>query len=206
MKVAPLGWTLTQREWGRHGGHLSADQRQRVWERFLCVSTTPLWMDGHHLSGLFGQGAVGRGMCDINTFTLIQEHPAGPVLAAIPIRNGICHTASWFTSRLQAHHTATSSLLMFGYIKSVRPGDRYHAVLSTYPGLSSDDNGRRWDQTGTQGYSYVYNNLLSFDDANHRTIARPYHQLFGTTGWSLKGLFGRLKELIFPTGRTTLSI
>lgn len=41
----------------------------------------------------------------------------------------------------------------------------------------------------------------NFDNASHRIIARPYHQLFGATNWFIKGLFGRFGNgLNIPNG------
>ncbi|MFM5757800.1 hypothetical protein [Aeromonas hydrophila] len=203
MKVAPLGWTLT---------HESGDGMVAIY-RPTNVSESgnvSLRIDNTAFSGWTGatyraylaKAQLVEDVVDINTFTLLYEHRWPATKRYSDGRWDLIGDGQlfYFLPAYAAH--SYQALLMFGYIKSVRPGDRYHAVLSTYPTTSADDAGRRWDQTGTSpSYAYVYNSLLSFDDANHRIIARPYHQLFGTTGWWLKGLFGRFGNGIsIPNG------
>jgi len=203
MKVAPLGWTLT---------HESGDGMVAIY-RPANVSESgnvSLRIDNSAFSGWTGatyraylaKVQLVEDVVDINTYTLIYEH-RWPCTGRYSDKRWDLVGDSQLVYFLPAYAAHSyQSLLMFGYIKSVRPGDRYHAVLSTYPTTSSDDAGRRWDQTGASpAYAYVYNNLLSFEDGNHRIMARPYHQLFGTTGWWLKGLFGRFGNGInIPNG------
>lgn len=202
MKVAPLGWTLT---------HESGDGMVAIY-RPTNVSESgnvSLRIDNTAFSGWTGatyraylaKVQLVEDVVDINTYTLIYEHRWPATKRYSDGRWDLIGDPQlfYFLPAYAAYNY--QPLLMFGYIKSVRPGDRYHAVLSTYPITSADDTARRWDQTGQVAWAYVYNNLLSFDDSNHRMMARPYHQLFGTTGWWLKGLFGRFGNGInIPNG------
>lgn len=118
--------------------------------------------------------------------------------------NAIEHLA-WFASRgdsligdpqlfyfLPAYAAGNyQSLFAFGYIKSVRPGDRYHALLMHYSSTSADDTGRRWNSGAGQSATSYGTQGLAFDDSSLRVLARPYSQLFGTAAWWLKGMFAR---------------
>lgn len=203
MKVAPLGWTLT---------HESGDGMVAIY-RPTNVSESgnvSLRIDNTAFSGWTGatyraylaKVQLVEDVVDINTYTLIYEHRWPATKRYSDGRWDLIGDGQLFYFLPAYAANSYQPLLMFGYIKSVRPGDRYHAVLSTYPTTLSDDQGRRWDQTNTSSaYAYVYNNLLSFEDSSHRIMARPYHQLFGTTGWWLKGLFGRFGNGInIPNG------
>ncbi|MGY3884216.1 hypothetical protein [Aeromonas aquatica] len=193
MKVAPLGWTLT---------HESGDGMVAIY-RPTNVSESgnvSLRIDNTAFSGWTGatyraylaKAQLVEDVVDINTYTLIYDH-RWPCTGRYSDKRWDLIGDSQLIYFLPAYaQHSCQPVLMFGYIKSVRPGDRYHAVLSTYSTTTADDSSRRWDQTGlSQNYAYVYNSLLAFDDSNHRAMARPYHQLFGVTGWWLKGLFGR---------------
>ncbi|MGL6382205.1 hypothetical protein ACSZMU_08115 [Aeromonas caviae] len=198
MKVAPLGWTLT---------HESADGMVAIY-RPTNVSESgnvSLRIDNTAFSGWTGatyraylaKVQLVEDVVDINTYTLIYEHRWPATKRYSDGRWDLIGDPQLFYFLPAYASPNFQTLLMFGYIKSVRPGDRYHAVLGTYPTTSSDDSTRRWDQATTANWSYVYNNLLNFDDSNHRVMARPYHQLFGAVSWWLKGVFSR-----FGTGMT----
>ncbi|WP_421290905.1 hypothetical protein [Aeromonas taiwanensis] len=193
MKVPPLGWTLT---------HESGDGMVAIY-RPTNVSESgnvSLRIDNTAFSGWTGatyraylaKVQLVEDVVDINTYTLIYEHRWPATKRYSDGRwDLIGDDQLFYFLPAYAQHNY-QPLLMFGYIKSIRPGDRYHAVLSTYPSTTADETSRRWDQTVTSpSYASVYNSLLNFDDTSHRIMARPYHQLFGTTGWWLKGMFAR---------------
>lgn len=203
MKVAPLGWTIT---------HESGDGKVFIL-RPTNVSESgnvSLRIDNTAFSGWSGvtyraylaKMAMVEDVVDINTYTTIYEHRWPATKRYSSGRWDLIGDQQlfYFLPAYAAH--GYQPLLMFGYIKSVRPGDRYHAVISNYPTTSSDESQRRWDQTtSSSSYAAVYNNLLNFDDSAHRGIARPYHQLFGSTSWWLKGVFGRFGNgLSVPNG------
>lgn len=192
MKVAPLGWTLT---------HESGDGMVAIY-RPTNVSESgnvSLRIDNTAFSGWTGASyraylakvQLVEDVVDINTYTLIYEHRWPATKRYSDGRWDFIGDGQLFYFLPAYAISNYQALLMFGYIKSVRPGDRYHAVLSHYPTTSSDDSPRRWDQATTSNWGYVYNNLLSFEDSGHRVMARPYHQLFGTVSWWLKGVFSR---------------
>ncbi len=198
MKVAPLGWSQT---------HESGDGMVAIY-RPTNVSESgnvSLRIDNTAFSGWTGatyraylaKVQLVEDVVDINTYTLIYEHRWPATKRYSDGRWDLIGDPQLFYFLPVYASPNFQTLLMFGYIKSVRPGDRYHAVLGTYPTTSSDDSTRRWDQATTANWSYVYNNLLNFDDSNHRVMARPYHQLFGAVSWWLKGVFSR-----FGTGMT----
>lgn len=198
MKVAPLGWTLTHES---GDGMVAIYRPTNVSESgnvSLRIDNTAFsgWTGGTYIAYLAKVQLV-EDVVDINTYTLIYEH-RWPCTGRYSDKRWDLIGDSQLFYFLPAYAISNyQSLLMFGYIKSVRPGDRYHAVLSTYPTTGANETSRRWDQATNTNWGYVYNNLLSFDDSNHRIMARPYHQLFGTVGWWLKGVFAR-----FGTGMT----
>ncbi len=193
MKVAPLGWTLT---------HESGDGMVAIY-RPTDVSASgnvSLRIDNTAFSGWAGttyraylaKAQLVEDVVDINTFTTIYEHRWPATKRYSDGRWDFIGDSQLFFFLPAYANVSYQALFMFGYIKSVRPGDRYHAVLTTYPTTNADDSSRRWDSVTTSpSFSSVYNNLLAFDDTNHRIMARAYHQLYGTTGWWLKGLFSR---------------
>ncbi|HAT2250302.1 MULTISPECIES: hypothetical protein [Aeromonas] len=198
MKVAPLGWTLT---------HESADGMVAIY-RPTDVSASgnvSLRIDNTAFSGWTGTSSaylakaqLVEDVVGIDTYTLIYDHRWPATKRYSDGRWDLIGDSQllFFLPAYAAHNY--QALLMFGYINSVRPGDRYHALLATYCVQSANDTARRWDaSTSSPSYAYVYNNLLSFDESSHRVIARAYHQLYGTTVWWLKGVFPR-----FGTGLT----
>ena len=192
MKVAPLGWTLTHES---GDGMVAIYRPTNVSESgnvSLRIDNTAFsgWTGATYLAYLAKVQLV-EDVVDINTYTLIYEH-RWPCTGRYSDKRWDLIGDGQLFYFLPAYAVSNyQALLMFGYIKSVRPGDRYHAVLSTYPTTGANETGRRWDQSGSSTWGNVYNNLLSFDDSAHRIMARPYHQLFGTVGWWLKGVFSR---------------
>jgi len=76
---------------------------------------------------------------------------------------------------------------VFGDINSVRPGDQYGCVMNRYI-TNSTDSSYEWDNTSTE---YITTSLLAHGTTGERILARPHHQLFGTTGWYTSGLYSR---------------
>ncbi|OCA61522.1 hypothetical protein A9R10_12670 [Aeromonas piscicola] len=206
MKVAPLGWTLT---------HESGDGKVAIY-RPANVSESgnvSFRIDNTAFSGWTGANTWGYGsylakiamvedVVDINTYTTIYEHrlPATQRYSA-KVWDFIGDSQLFYL--LPAISAASyQAIFCIGYIKSIRPGDRYHAVLCHYSTTNAGDNGVAWgvrDQPG--GVNNCGTPLTSFDNSAQRVIARPYHQLFGTTAWWTKGLFGRFGAgLSVPNG------
>lgn len=197
MKVAPLGWTLT---------HESADGKIAIYRpaNISESGNVSLRIDNTAFSGWSGASYMGylakiqmvEDVVDINNYTLIND-ARWPATARYSDKRWDLIGDSQLFYFLPAYATANyQALFCFGYIKSVRPGDRYHAITINYSSLLADDSNRRWNTTGS--FTSYYNFALAFEDTNYRVLARPYSQLFGTTGWWLKGFFTR-----FGTGMST---
>ncbi|WP_454009424.1 hypothetical protein [Aeromonas sp. Marseille-Q7275] len=192
MKVAPLGWTLT---------HESGDGMVAIY-RPTNVSESgnvSLRIDNTAFSGWTGatmmaclaKVALVEDVVDINTYTLIQEH-RWPATGRYSDKRWDLIGDSQLFYFLPAYAAANyQSLFAFGYIKSVRPGDRYHAVLMHYGVVSADDTNRRWNIGAGGSFTNYGTQALAFDDTSYRALARPYSQLFGTATWWLKGVFAR---------------
>lgn len=192
MKVAPLGWTLT---------HESGDGKVAIY-RPANVSESgnvSLRIDNTAFSGWSGATYYGylakvqmvEDVTDINTFTLINE-ARWPATSRFSDKRWDLIGDSQLFYFLPAYATANyQALFCFGYIKSLRPGDRYHAITLNYGTTVADDSNRRWNIGAGASYTSYYNQGLSFDDTSYRVMARPYSQLFGGVGWWMKGLFSR---------------
>lgn len=192
MKVAPLGWTQT---------HESGDGMVAIY-RPTNVSESgnvSLRIDNTAFSGWTGATYLGylakmqlvEDVVDINTYTLISD-VRWPATGRYSDRRWDLIGDPQLFYFLPAYAAANyQSMFAFGYIKSVRPGDRYHALMMNYCSNSADDSTRRWALTAGQTNTNYGTNALSFDDSSYRHLARAYSQLFGTSGCWLKGLFSR---------------
>ena len=199
MKVAPLGWTLT---------HESGDGMVAIY-RPTNVSESgnvSLRIDNTAFTGWVGTAyfahlakvAMVEDVVDINTYTTIYEH-RWPATGRYSDKRWDFIGDSQLFYFLPAYAAASyQHVYSFGYIKSVRPGDRYHAVFNFYPSTDANDPTRRWITAPGPSAASWGNYFVTFDNSTYRVIARPYSQLFGTTTWWLKGLFAR-----FGTGMNT---
>lgn len=84
----------------------------------------------------------------------------------------------------------------FGDINSIRAGDKYHCILSYYHRpVYSDSSGYNW---GGSNNAYSSDGAC-FQNSNHKTFARSYHQIFGAVSayyWGYRTYFG--EGLTFP--------
>ncbi|WP_337072303.1 hypothetical protein [Aeromonas veronii] len=190
MKVAPLGWTIT---------HESGDGKIFI-VRPTNVNESgnvSLRIDNTAFSGWTGTSnaylakvAMVEDVVDINTYTSIIEARWPATKRYSNGRWDLIGDSQIFYF-LPAYATANYQFIYnFGYLKSVRPGDRYHAVLNWYPSLSASDAVRMWANGSGNGNTSYGNPWPAFDNTSYKALARPYHQLFGTTAWWQKGLFG----------------
>ncbi len=194
MKVAPLGWTLT---------HESGDGMVAIY-RPTNVSESgnvSLRIDNTAFSGWTGTNSSGSAsyfakiamvedVVDIDTYTTIYEHcwPATQRYSAkIWDLIGDSQLFYWFPA---IGNASFQSGFCFGYLKSVRPGDRYHAMLHTYTTTNPAHSSLHMANKNTNN-NICATAFTAFDDSSFRILARPFHQLFGVTSYWLKGLFGR---------------
>lgn len=192
MKVAPLGWTQT---------HESGDGMVAIY-RPTNVSESgnvSLRIDNTAFSGWTGATYLGflakmqlvEDVVDINTYTLISD-VRWPATGRYSDKRWDLIGDPQLFYFLPAYATANyQSMFAFGYIKSVRPGDLYHAIMMNYGSNSADDSQRRWNVAAGGSFSNYCTPALAFDDSSSRHLARPYSQLLGTAGCWLKGLFTR---------------
>ncbi|MFM4866135.1 hypothetical protein [Aeromonas caviae] len=203
MKVAPLGWTLT---------HESADGKViilrpsnvsesgnvswRIDNSAFTGWTGTLNSSSHYLAKI----AMVEDVVDINTYTTIYEH-RWPATQRYSNKTwdliGDSQMMYWLPA---IGNTSYSPVYCAGYIRSIRPGDRYHAVLCHHTSTNAAE-GVMWSSQGGTSPNNWGTTLTSFDQSSQRAIARAYHQLFGATSWWLKGLFGRFGAgLTVPNG------
>ncbi|WP_411165816.1 hypothetical protein Aeroheme_02138 [Aeromonas sp. DSM 116730] len=191
MKVAPLGWTLTFES----GDGMVAIYRPTNVSESGNVS---LRIDNTAFSGWTGasnaylaKAQLVEDVVDINTYTLIADFRWPATKRYSDGRWDLVGDSQLFYF-LPAYAAANYQFVYcFGYLKSVRPGDRYHAFMMYYPSLVATEVSRNWfGGAGSINTSYG-NGFPNVDDSSNRNLARPYHQLFGTTGMWLKGVFAR---------------
>ncbi len=194
MKVAPLGWTIT---------HESGDGKIFIVRPTnVSESGNVSWrMDNTAFTGWTGtmsgsthylaKIAMVEDVVDINTYTTIYEHRWPATQRYSPKIWDLIGDSQLFYWIPAIGNVAYQQVYCAGYIRSIRPGDRYHAVLCHYVTTNAGESGIAWvnrDQTNPNNWG---NAFLTFDQTAYRAIARPYHQLFGSTSWWLKGIFGR---------------
>ncbi|MFM5537009.1 hypothetical protein ACET8U_06795 [Aeromonas veronii] len=188
MMVAPLGWTIT---------HESGDGKIFI-VRPTDVSASgnvSLRIDNSAFSGWTGTSypwylakvTMVEDVTDLNTYTEIYDHRWPCTGRYSDKRWDVIGDSQLFYFIPAFAHRSQQSCYPFGYMKSVRPGDRYHAVLGHYGTKSTNDPYWGWAPYGSSSNFGSYFGALN--NSSHRVIARPYHQLFGTTGFSLRGLF-----------------
>ncbi|MGR1224991.1 hypothetical protein ACUVMQ_18745 [Aeromonas veronii] len=204
MKVAPLGWTLT---------HESADGKVAIYRPtdISASGNVSLRIDNTAFTGWSGANGYGswaylakvalvEDVVDINTYTTIYEHRWPATLRYSSKQWDLIGDTQLFYWMPVIGNYSYHTVYCAGYIRSIRLGDRYHALLVHYWTTSVTENQATWanrDQT-TNNWGTT---LTSFDQSGQRALARPYHQLFGTTSWWLKGLFGRFGSgLPVPNG------
>lgn len=191
MKVAPLGWTLT---------HESGDGQVAIY-RPTNVSESgnvSLRIDNTAYSGWTANNQyqakvqLVEDVVDINTYTLIYDHRWPATKRYSDGRWDLIGDSQLFFF-MPAYGAANYQFMyMFGYIKSVRPGDRYHAMLNTYPASGTTDTARNWSNGGGASNSSYGNDWPLFDVSTLLRLARPYHQLFGVINCWMKGIFPRM--------------
>ncbi|MGL4871794.1 MAG: hypothetical protein ACRC48_16660 [Aeromonas veronii] len=204
MKVAPLGWTIT---------HESGDGKIFI-VRPTNVSESgnvSFRIDNSAFSGWTGTAVSSthylakitmvEDVVDINTYTTIYDH-RWPATQRYTTKMwdliGDQQMLYWLPS---IGNYSFQSVYCAGYIRSIRPGDRYHAVLCHYASTNASDPTIIWSNRDAAATNNWGTALTTFDQSGQRAIARPYHQLFGATSWWLKGLFGRFGSgLPIPNG------
>ncbi|MNZ93220.1 hypothetical protein D3C78_1122780 [compost metagenome] len=192
MKVAPLGWTLT---------HESGDGMVAIY-RPANVSESgnvSLRIDNTAYSGWTGASngflakvAMVEDVVDVNTYTPIYEH-RWPATGRYSDKRWDLVGDPQMLYFLPAYATANYQFVYcFGYLKSVKPGDRYHAVLSNYPSLLATETTRNWAVNRGAANSAYGNPFPVFDNQSYQVLARAYTLLAGSPPvWWVKGLFTR---------------
>lgn len=204
MKVAPLGWTQT---------HESADGKIAIY-RPADVSASgnvSLRIDNTAFSGWSGTNSgsthyyakvqMVEDVADINTFTLIYEHRWMATQRYSNKMWDFIGDPQMFYWLPAIGNYSYQLVYCFGYLKSVRPGDRYHAILVHHYTTNAAATDASWANRDQVNPNYWGNTFPVFSDTSYRTLARPYHQLFGNTTWSMRGIFGRIGTgLNIPNG------
>lgn len=197
MKVAPLGWTIT---------HESGDGKIFIVRPTnVSESGNVSWrIDNSAFTGWTGTTtgssvqslakiAMVEDVVDINTYTTIYDHRWPATMRYSSKQWDLIGDGQLFYWLPVIGNVSYHTVYCCGYIRSIRPGDRYHAMLVHYWTTDPAQSPQWWNNynqtsSGTNNWGTT---LTSFDQSSQRALARPYNQLFGSTSWWLKGLFGR---------------
>ncbi|MEI4930736.1 hypothetical protein [Aeromonas caviae] len=193
IKIPGLGWTLLAES--ADGQTMIIRSPESVDQYPVCYHIDNTAFSGWTSASLnyyFAKVSMVEDVQDLTTFTQIsmQAWPATKrysdgrwdlfgdnllfyFLPAYAIRNG-------------------RSTLAAGYINSVRPGDRYHAVLSGLRNNIGSNSGCGWSSTASTNPNNSMNDFLAHGSTVLRTIARPHSQLFGAVSWQTLGIFSRM--------------
>ncbi|MFM4963723.1 hypothetical protein ACEUBT_08215 [Aeromonas bivalvium] len=192
IKIPGLGWVIT---------HESANGQQFIVRSPEPVDGYPVslridntafsgWTNGSYIQYL-AKVALVEDVVDLTTYTQILEQYWPATGRYSDKRWDLIGDNLLFYFIPAYGGRNVQSLYLFGYINSVRPGDRYHAVLIHAPTTPNQSN-IHWGLPANFSTNNVYTNAMLHDSTTHRWLARPYHQLFGTIGWKTLGLFSRI--------------
>jgi hypothetical protein len=203
MKVAPLGWTITHESGDgkifivrptnvSESGNVSFRIDNSAWSGWSANN-------GYGSFTYLAKVAMVEDVVDLNTYTIISD-ARWPATQRYSNKAwdmvGDSQMLYWLPSLTAVNY---QSVFCFGYFRTIRPGDRYHAVFTfCYSGLANDNQVNWSVRENPGGFNFIGTPLTAFGNSTQRVVARPYHQLFGVATWSLAGLFGR-----FGAGLTT---
>lgn len=193
IKIPGLGWVITHESANGQVFIVRSPESVDAYPVSLRIDNSAFsgWSSGSGNTGYLAKVAMVEDVADLDTYTLIIEH-RWPATGRYSDKrwdlvgdNLLFYFApAYALGNLQAIYT-------FGYINSVRPGDRYHCILNTYRGTSAADVNRSWAVYGVSNSSY-YNFFANHLSSVDRYLARAYHQVFGTVSWQTIGLFSRM--------------
>lgn len=189
MKVAPLGWTLT---------HESGDGMVAIY-RPTNVSESgnvSLRIDNTAWTNWAGNTYLAKvqmveDVVDINTYTLIADYRWPATQRYSSKAWDLIGDSQLFYWLPALGNYSFQAVFCFGYLKSTRPGDRYHALMNHFPLMNGTDGQANWSNRDAINPNYSHGAISTFNDTSYRVMARPYHQMFGAANWWIKGLFAR---------------
>lgn len=198
-KVAPLGWEiLAEDPTGEIVIFGSTDPEAYNVKLRVDNSAFSGWTNTtyyHHMAAV----AMVEDVVDINTYTEISAHhwPATQRYRSNKLWELVGDSRIFYWFMNYANVSDVMAGFCFGDINSVRPGDRYGAVLGHYGSLTG--YGKSWNSTAntvssTTSGGATKTDLLNHNSTSDRIIARPYHQIFGAVSWSTHGLFDRFGQ------------
>ncbi|MEV3824901.1 hypothetical protein RI837_06675 [Aeromonas caviae] len=193
IKIPGLGWTLLAES--ADGQTMIIRSPESVDQYPVCyhIDNTAFsgWTNGT-LNYYFAKVSMVEDVQDLTTYTQIsmQAWPATKRYSDgrwdFIGDNLLFYFIPAFTSR------NGRACLPAGYINSVRPGDRYHAVLGGIPNYIGATSGMSWSIPGNYAPCNAFNDFLTHGATGQRTLARPHSQLFGAMSWQTLGIFSRM--------------
>ncbi|MCP3286990.1 MULTISPECIES: hypothetical protein [Aeromonas] len=196
IKIPGLGWTLLAE---------SADGQTMIIRSPESVDQYPVCyhIDNSAFSGwthasnyyYFAKVSMVEDVQDLTTFTLINMQ-AWPATKRYSDGRWDLFGDNLLFYFVPAYASRNGrSCLAAGYINSVRPGDRYHAVLAGIINNIGATNAISWTSNTApsgNGNNFVMGDFLAHGATANRILARPHSQLFGAISWQTIGLFSRM--------------
>ena len=185
IKIAPMGWEII---------HNNGTNDKLIFKTAGDLGNVFFMVDNTAFDGWKGDAGYARLMkvamvenvTDIDTYDTIYEHR---------------WPATGYSSGHKWDMVGDNRMMFFmpeygkgneqggfyaGYIDTIRAGDRYHFIMNKVGSTEANHLYNRWGQI----YSsyYYYTQFARNFSTSYQTIARKYHQLEGTTGWTKSGL------------------
>ncbi|MFM5241213.1 hypothetical protein [Aeromonas rivipollensis] len=193
IKIPGLGWTLLAES--ADGQTMIIRSPESVDQYPVCyhIDNTAFsgWTSGT-LNYHFAKISMVEDVQDLTTFTLINMQVWPATKRGSDGRWDLIGDSLLFY--FSPAYTARNGrpCLAAGYINSVRPGDRYHAMIVAVQNNIGATLNINWTVPANYLTNNAFNDFLGHGLANWRIIARPHSQLFGTVSWQTSGLFSRM--------------
>ena len=179
MKIPSLGWAVEFED---------AANYKIIFKRTDSAST-PLriyidnsaWSGWNNFNGYLAKVKMIENPTDINTFTTVTDYTWPCSHSYSTPGWGLIGDSRMIYFMPAYAVNSNRGFYMFGDGNSIRPGDNYFCLMTTYPVLTND---RYWQSTGAA----FHNQALIFSNTNQKRIARSYHQMPGSVAASWKGL------------------
>lgn len=191
MKIPALGWAVEFED---------AAAYKIIFKR-TDPASTPLrlyidnsaWTGWNTLSGYLAKVSMVENVTDINTFSVVYE-TRWPCSHSYATPGWALTGDSLLFFFMPMYGLASArGVYVFGDIISIRAGDNYHCLLTTY--TSNNLNGTSWGSTNVNQHP----NTIKFSDNTHKILARSYHQIPGAVAALWRGLNTGIGEgMTFP--------
>ncbi|EOD53320.1 hypothetical protein G113_20297, partial [Aeromonas molluscorum 848] len=146
IKIPGLGWVITHENANGQVFIVRSPELVDAYPVSLRIDNTAFsgWSSGSGNTGYLAKVAMVEDVVDLDTYTLILEH-RWPATGRYSDKRWDLVGDNLLFYFAPAYATGNvQAIYSFGYINSVRPGDRYHCILNTYHSSVASDVNRAW--------------------------------------------------------------